>query len=415
MKSKIKHKKGISLIVLVITIIIMIIIATAIILTLNSAGIIERANAAKKSTNYQSAKEIALVAKANWELMDEEQKEENGGDFSTYAEARLVAAGYPENGEGSYRVSKEGHLAIIPKGFVASEIEGETKVDDGLVIYEGSENVTNTDADENGIIDAQENRNQYVWIPVPNISEFVRKEEYITPYLRSDVNISFLKEPSTHWELSQTNDYTGEWAEYGKMYDSVKKYGGFYIARYEAGSETERKNEENGTTPLIPSKKNKYVYCYAGWGPENSASGNVIYSNINWGKGAVELSRSAYPENSSYGVVSTLCYGVEWDAIMDFIKDVQNTTITPNKPYIFDSTNMGWILYVSEKNTGSDLNSGDKLSLNRVKNIYDLAGNYGEWTMESIENGERIYRGEGGNGTYLFGGNAASARMHNNR
>ena len=414
MKMK-KKKKGISLIVLIITIIIMIIIAGAIILSLNVSNVIGRANNAKQTTNYQSAKEIVLVAKTNWELMKSQEKEANGGTFPEYAKNKLVSAGYPENGEGSYRVSEEGDLAVIPKGFMASSIEGETIVDDGLVIYEGMGAVTDTDADNNGIIDAQENRNQYVWVPVQSISEFRRKEEYITPYLKSNTTISSLKEPSTYGNLSKTNDYTGEWAEYEKMYNSVKKYGGFYIARYEAGSETERINGENGTTTLIPSKKDKYVYSYVGWGPHVSSrtmtSGDVIYDNKNWGKGAVELARSAYPESSAYGVVSTLCYGVQWDAIMDFMKDVQNTTITPNKLYIFDSTNMG---RTSTKKTGTDLNSGTKLSLNKVKNIYDIAGNLGEWTMEAITAATKMYRGVIGSGPYLQCVKAAAAARLDN-
>jgi len=49
-------KKGISLIVLVITIIVMIIIAGAIIISLNSSNVLDRSNEAVKSSNLASAK-----------------------------------------------------------------------------------------------------------------------------------------------------------------------------------------------------------------------------------------------------------------------------------------------------------------------------------------------------------------------
>ena len=58
--------------------------------------------------------------------------------------------------------------AVIPEGYVASSVSGENTVADGLVIYEGTEPVT----DENHA-EALKTRNQYVWIPVPDINSMV--------------------------------------------------------------------------------------------------------------------------------------------------------------------------------------------------------------------------------------------------
>ena len=69
MKSKIKQKKGISLIVLVITIIIMIIIAAAIILSLNASGVISRANKAKADSDLANKKHAATLALAEYSLL----------------------------------------------------------------------------------------------------------------------------------------------------------------------------------------------------------------------------------------------------------------------------------------------------------------------------------------------------------
>ena len=57
-----QKKKGISLIVLVITIIVMVILAGAIILTLNNSGIINKASSAVEETNLATAKEVASLA-----------------------------------------------------------------------------------------------------------------------------------------------------------------------------------------------------------------------------------------------------------------------------------------------------------------------------------------------------------------
>ena len=382
-----KYLKGISLIVLIITIIIMIIIAGAIVLTLNSSGIISKAHTAKKSVNYKTAKELVLVEKSNYEIRKRTSKGEEIGDFSEYAENKLIEAGYPENGEGSYRVSEDGDLVVIPKGFMASEIEGETKVEEGLVIYEGLDKVTSVDADENGIIDAQENRNQYVWVPVPNISEFVRRDGYYQGTLQTFVSAGTTREP-----VNYTDDWTKEVAEYNKMYNSVKKYGGFYIARYEAGSETKRTNTANGTTTLVASKKDKYPYNYVGWGKnEWNINGDVTHGGNNQGKGAVALSRSVYPEDSDYGVVSTLIYGVEWDAVVKIYSD-SGINIKSN-------SSMGYYAYQSTDDqnpnykTGIDLTVGGKTGRNKLKNIYDMAGNMFEWTMENGISGCRVKRG----------------------
>jgi len=64
----IKNKKGISLIVLVITIIVMIILASAIILSLRSSGIIGRANEAKTKSDEATLREAASIKLAEYEL-----------------------------------------------------------------------------------------------------------------------------------------------------------------------------------------------------------------------------------------------------------------------------------------------------------------------------------------------------------
>ena len=49
----------------------------------------------------------------------------------------------------------------IPKGYVMSNVTGETEVKTGLVIYEGEEAVTDSNKEE-----SQKTRNQWVWVPV---------------------------------------------------------------------------------------------------------------------------------------------------------------------------------------------------------------------------------------------------------
>ena len=75
-------------------------------------------------------------------------------------------------------------------------------------------------------------------------------------------------------------------------------------------------------------------------------------------------------EGKDVGVTSTLCYGVQWDAVLDFIKD--------DKHDVTNSTS--WGNYVDKgvglAKTGSNVTYA-------TKNVYDIAGNVWEWSMEA--------------------------------
>ena len=91
--------------------------------------------------------------------------------------------------------------------------------------------------------------------------------------------------------------------------------------------------------------------------------------------GAVEKARSMY-ENS------TLCYGVQWDAILRWLKSFSEISDD-----ITNSTSIG--NYDTDGNiatTGYD-------EAYQLKNIYDLAGNVAEWTMEAYGTDTRVLRG----------------------
>ena len=113
MRTKVKLKGGISLIVLVITIIVMIILATAIILSLSNSGIIGQANKAKTDTDISNAKDLVAMAHADW-MLDEAKIKENDNtitSFSNYAEKKLQEAGYKVGaGEGAYTVTEDGEV-----------------------------------------------------------------------------------------------------------------------------------------------------------------------------------------------------------------------------------------------------------------------------------------------------------------
>ena len=282
----------------------------------------------------------------------------------------------------------------IPKGFVASGATGENTKSNGLVIYEGTTPVTDSNVE-----DARKNRNQFVWIPVDDPSSFVRA----IPSYDAAGQIVWSDTASSLKEIQTTPEYI-------EMFNSVNKYGGFYIARYESGipnnqeALTSRDQSldlcNKGIKPV--SIKDANPWNYIPWGTKNNSQEKSDIAGTDpidqmsgdqTADGAVKASRSLYPNTnrlSQYGlnnsltndtgVISTLCYAVCRDSVMRFVSDVINPATST--PYIVDSQDMGWYHNNYAGNTrlktGIDING----SLNKVKNIYDLGGNLLEWTME---------------------------------
>ena len=264
----------------------------------------------------------------------------------------------------------------------------EVTVVDGTVTLPAGFKIAEDSADtiDEGIVIEDSKQNQFVWIPVSQenfASEFVRREGYYEGKL--DSMISECGEA----DATGTNDKVTETAttqqEAKNMYKSVKANGGFYIGRYEAGKDTNGK---------VVVQKNANVYNNVYW----SSTEAMQESETATTGGAVELSRNFAKENNYKTVQSTLIYGVQWDAVMNWMKDIENSSATStDKKYIIDSTGMGWYDGVSgnsEHKTGIDLNGGK----NQVKKVYDLAGNVSEWTMESFYTINRVHRG----GYYLY-------------
>lgn len=253
--------------------------------------------------------------------------------------------------------------AIIPKGFTVSNAEGEKIISTGLVIYDIPENEVesvNWAAKVGDVYTVQTLYNQFVWVPVPLASDFIRYDGYYG----GAYNEGYIANCSEPLE----GGYETESSEYTSMYNSVTESKGFYVARYEA-------SQNSG---VAESKQGKTVWNLH-WGTSMTDIGTT---------GAVYKSKQMYTDKSKYGVTSTLIYGVEWDAIMKWISTGENSN------FIKDSSDKGFYTYDKDWNQIAEENI-TKTGSNRnfaVNNIYDLAGNVYEWTMEAFKDRSRIRR-----------------------
>ena len=211
---------------------------------------------------------------------------------------------------------KNGDSATIPAGFAVSQVEGENIIDDGLVVI-----------DSNG--------NEFVWVPVSNYAEFVRREGYYDG--NEQTYLQFCGESdstgqNTNNEIEESETTKKESQE---MYTSIQKNAGFYIGRYESG-------KDNAGNVII--QKGATVYNNIPWsrnGQMNEESKEIAGELDGTKDGAIELSRNFDTFNNYTNVTSTLIYSVQWDAIMKWMENIPNIN-AEGKTYIQDSTGMGW-------------------------------------------------------------------------
>ena len=262
--------------------------------------------------------------------------------------------------------------------------------------------VDNTDLDT-GLVIADSSGNEYVWIEVPklanvyptagiNITEFT-DEEYTK--IENDLHTYAVSYRSgiTSSDTYYSDDTTGLTSQdyitlKRKMLKSVYQNGGFYIGRYEAGIDTKRTNHSSisGLTPK--SQANKYPLNWITCSEAQTLASKV---GVN-------------------GHSGSLMFGIQWDLVQKYIEAkavAQGTAIgTIQSQLKTNSTSWGnynsSLYNITNENVQYSMDNGsnwlpsplDKTSSNKIllttkasdifakQNIFDLAGNVWEWTLE---------------------------------
>ena len=156
--------------------------------------------------------------------------------------------------------------------------------------------------------------------------------------------------------------------------ESVNTYGGFYIARYEAGD-----GDANGTRRSSSSSNSNTVV---------SKKGAIVYNYIS-------QPDSITRAESMYAGKSKLISGAGWDRTLNWL--IETKAKTENEVFVNSSS---WGNY--DDSTGNaKTNSGmDNMNYTtgrneawKANNIYDLAGNRDEWTQEARSASNRAYMG----------------------
>ena len=374
-----KENKGVTLIALAVTIVVMLILAGVTISVLNGEnGIVKQAQKAKEESKIKELKEKVRIDIAGKrvenigelrvsvlkEILDKyfdnvpvetqitsetelKAKEEYGKYEMKISDIDVGEITY----ETSYTIFKDvnGEQVPIPEGYIVSENSDENIVNKGLVI-----------SDSRG--------NEYVWISCTvdsssNKLQYKRTEWGVekdgTDNSRAIKDELTLKDIDVKYSKTDTDNGINEEiskeivAQINAEKESIKKYGGYYIGRYEVGKDNK--------TAVIKAEQEPYV-------------------NIKWSK-AYELAKGI---GGGEGATTYLCSSYSWDTAINFI---QNTT-GKNYATSIIGFNGNWKSQevkdssgkvIKPVNTAQRLNTGLTTAL---CNIYDMGGNVGEFTTE---------------------------------
>ena len=391
---KIKKISGITLIALVVTIVVLLILAgITISLVFSENGIIAKAREAAEKTNQAVINEQGQMNEVGT-IIDNML---NGIGESTppKPEGPEMPEGWDGNKVNAVE-SADKVVVPVPKGYTASSVATENKVSEGFVIYENTNGEDKKEeVNDNNKDTARTTRNQFVWVPVANPSEMYGTDKDgkkwgklyefsasgITPlnWTEQDGVMSITatsgsdsyREPDVV-DSDSSNSITISQleTEFNDMITSVEKYGGFYIGRYETGNLSQEK--------ATVVKNNTDIGNQTWYSMYKKAKGIAVNNNV----------------------TSSMIWGSQWDATMRWMYNSGNEE---KKKYTYDSTGKG---NYSGTNGNQPIATGS-IEAYAVNNIYDMAGNVNDWTIEAY--GTILRDGRGG--YYRNNGNSGPASI----
>ena len=357
------------------------------------------------SSKRKMQMESQILAKEAYEKqldnLDEIRDEINGGERVPEEATSETAPYFPDN----TFTKKEG---TIDTGLVIQDASGNEYVwvvvprTTAVYATTGLGKTTFTDADYTSI---ETDLKNYT-------STYVTRSGYSDAYYADDKNVGWFADATAYNNLKNS------------MLKSVYENGGFYVGRYEAGIETTGTNRTSNTDKnsdgkyIMPSiapvtKADAYPYTYV-----TRTQAQNLASNVNSGT-----------------KTSSLMFGVQWDLVLAFMHNkgnIADSTLTSNSTTIGKYKNNLWTIKNANAKYSTDygrtftacpnpfkkdadseilLTTGADSSFS-VQNIYDIAGNVYEWTLEKTDRDSLPCAQRGGD-VYDTGSGSPAAKRNN--
>ena len=305
--------------------------------------------------------------------------------------------------------------AVIPSGFYY--VTG--KPSTGLVISD------KFDDDDNN----SKGGNQFVWVPCNGGKATYQKHTYAKANV-NDLSGSTEDEGNGKWRTYYYRNYS-DWQDNGGDSTSVTKYGGFYIARYEAGvasnadfyansdgAKYEVNDKKNNSEYIPVSKKNNQSWNYISQESAKAVSakmydkavvksqlvdGYAWDTTVEWMSKSIDgiandsTAKGNYANNTGK-VINNALYAIHrltirnsdgawigWSPNTTYKKGNVTTsaramTTEERNKYTFKNNTYDDSTY--RYNIYTELATGSLKDAN-INNIYDMAGNMWEWTTET--------------------------------
>ena len=417
-----KSTKGITLIALVVTIIILLILAgVSIAMLTGNNGVLTQAKSAKEKTGEKGEQERVNLAASSamtlgmgtitTENLNKAIQDEFGAEKSVTGTGPWTYQGEYK----SYKIEKSGATTEVAKaGTKVTTVDyGENSTAQATADGAGNVFAKPNDATyvegtvDTGVVIKDKNNNEWVWVPVddPTImyeeSEAgtalagdtgVKTNKYSKGNILSEVdrgtpNSTSCREPDilTDKDTDDTAAQAGFTAtsdktalkvmaeslvqDYSEMIESIAKYKGFYIGRYELSTKT-----ENEVKVGIEQK------------------GKASQTRTSW----YELYKYSKNIAGSENMQTRMIWGCQWDVTCKWLAehsyDINNSSAWGNYRDYNTANNYAEGNEKYEAGAGGKQKTGSSENW-KANNIYDLAGNCWEWTQEADSTNDRALRG----------------------
>ena len=380
------EERGVTLITLVITIIILMILATVSInVVLGEGGLIYKAKQAKDLTEQAVLDEqqsLNTLMREYANVMAEDQTPPKPTDPTDQTPTPIENVTKGEIFDETTKVSDaDGDILYVPGGFgIATDSPNE--IDDGIVITNNGDTkqfvwipvndeslakMYNTTGGEKQLLGVttktsiysnlkQRSGDSYTVTAPGNNPSGIREPDVLSGY---DTDSQYYNKILEYESTEAMADAMVE--EYNTTYQSIQKYDGFYIGRYEITGSVDNPTVQRGGT---------------------------VINNQNW----YNLKKACTNVVSTEYAQSTMVYGNQWDEVMAWLIATGDKTESQVNTNSADWGNYNNSTGTAATNSGSPQTAG-KNEAWQANNIYDLAGNYMEMTQEAYNTYGRVPRG----------------------